>query len=312
MDPLTCGDVESNPGPVGEHPSAHTGQELGDGGVRTEGRAPTPLGRVLWRPMQTSGLPVDVRENVPAAHLWWCRRVYAATFMRLVRTARPRVDEDTVGWEGRTRRTYRHIDTLLYESEDLDDELTKTLQDLGPLLLEHPATVEAGDLQDLCLTTWATLLGLDEGTVNILWPALELLSEVSLAARGTGPDNSAPASHLQQPVPLGASRMLQPFSNLAPSDPPANHPNPSLKTLSTVITKKEALSKLGDMSDAQVQHALLRHCLDGCKLQWLLRTSPALLHGEELRSADDDLRNTLSRITEKHSRIPNGHKHVYP
>ena len=60
--------------------------------------------------------------------------------------------------------------------------------------------------------------------------------------------------------------------------------------------QQQALDKLVSLPDAQVQHALLRQCLDACKLQWLLRTSPATPFPDTLRCADNALRGAMNEI----------------
>ena len=65
---------------------------------------------------------------------------------------------------------------------------------------------------------------------------------------------------------------------------------------SCLANQQRALDRLLLLHDAQVQHALLRHCLDGCKVQWVLRTAPALLHPETLARGDLAIRSAFARI----------------
>jgi hypothetical protein len=58
----------------------------------------------------------------------------------------------------------------------------------------------------------------------------------------------------------------------------------------------KTLKLLTGIPHAQLQHTLLRFCLDACKLTWTLRTSPTLLHQDILQRTDLALRATLGKI----------------
>ena len=68
-------------------------------------------------------------------------------------------------------------------------------------------------------------------------------------------------------------------------------------SLESALAKQQiALDRLASFPDAQIQHCLLRHCLDAVKVQWLLRTSPCLAHPDVIQHGDSQIRGTLSRI----------------
>ena len=65
---------------------------------------------------------------------------------------------------------------------------------------------------------------------------------------------------------------------------------------SCIAKQQAALGKVVMLPDAQIQHALVRQCLDACKLQWLLRTSPTLMFPDTLRTGDHALRGAMNKI----------------
>ena len=59
---------------------------------------------------------------------------------------------------------------------------------------------------------------------------------------------------------------------------------------------QEMCRLLTHLPAAHVQYTLLRYCLDGCRLAFLLRTTPATHIGEEVGMSSKPLRTTLGDV----------------
>ena len=65
----------------------------------------------------------------------------------------------------------------------------------------------------------------------------------------------------------------------------------------SAVGKQEVIcQQLRLYPDCQIQHALLRHCLDACRLGNLLRSSDLFMHEDLLHRADSVIRSTLESI----------------
>ena len=106
-----------------------------------------------------------------------------------------------------------------------------------------------------------------------------------------------PAGHVARRIPVTP---FVPGSGLTtlgvPADAPGGSSHSQGKWCGVIDQATEMLTKLRTLPDTQLQHALLRYCLDGCKVMHLLRTTDCCKNEEQVARMSDLVRRATSDL----------------
>ena len=103
--------------------------------------------------------------------------------------------------------------------------------------------------------------------------------------------DSMPLAHpmrLMPIVPFGPSAGVTVLG--IPCDTPGSDSHARKKWASAVTNTTSVLDKLRRLPDGQLRHALVRHCLDACKVNHLMRATPHTSGAESVRTLSDALK----------------------